>query len=889
MAEIIVVPHTHWDREWYLPFERYRYQLVKLVGELLDILRSDKEYVHFLLDGQVIVAEDYLEIRPENEERLREEVAKGRIGLGPWYTMPDEFLAGGEALIRNLLMGHRLGRKLGGVMKIGYLPDPFGHIAQMPQILRGFGIHAAFLARGVDPPKTEFYWEAPDGSRVLTHWFALGYCNARCLTEDPDAFRTEYFQGLSVLRDLLLVEASTETILLMNGCDHMAPQANLTRIIKALNRRMDDEIMHGSLADFTARVRAKNPPLPTVRGELRNSKNIPILPGVLSSRIYLKQRNHRVHTLLEGYAEPIAAFAWSLGEDYPAAFLQRAWKLLLQNHFHDSICASSVDQVHREMMLRFEKAEQIAEEVTQDYLKRIGKRVGLDGQGIALLVFNPTARERTDRVSAWVEPMVKLPYGRCQVEPLEELDLGDFALLDPEGKPIPFRLGERKLFSEDVLNGAKHLEKVRLSFLAEKVPPFGYRVYEVRRIPKRSEPTPSLLRGERTLENEFLRVEFENDGTLTVTDKATGAVYRSLGYFEDSGDAGDEYNYSPPDFQEVLDTKGSPAEIEVAEDEPDWATVRIRHLFHLPEGLTPDRKERSSEKMACEIASFVTLQRGARRVDIRTIVENRARDHRLRVAFPTGIPATESIAESAFAVVRRPVRLPIPLPPLTGAVPPQGGTGGWAESPSPTHPQERFVAVEGNGQGLAVLNKGLPEYEVTEDGVIYLTLLRCVGWLSRDDLKTRPGHAGPPYEVPDAQCLGRHIFEYAIMPYGGNWLGARVWEEAARFNLPLVAVRVEGRGRLPESYSFLRVEPEELVVSAIKRAEDDEALIVRLYNIADQEARGALGLHIGIAEAVETNLNEEEKEALEIVGGEEVPLRVRGCEVKTIKLNPPAP
>ncbi|HIC93318.1 MAG TPA: hypothetical protein EYP09_03600, partial [Anaerolineae bacterium] len=182
MAEIIVVPHTHWDREWYLPFERYRYRLVKLVDELLEILRKDEEYAHFLLDGQVVIAEDYLEIRPENEERLRQEVAKGRIGIGPWYTMPDEFLAGGEAIVRNLLMGHRLGRELGGVMKIGYLPDPFGHIAQMPQILRGFGIHAAFLARGVDPPQTEFHWEAPDGSKVLTHWFALGYCNARCLT-----------------------------------------------------------------------------------------------------------------------------------------------------------------------------------------------------------------------------------------------------------------------------------------------------------------------------------------------------------------------------------------------------------------------------------------------------------------------------------------------------------------------------------------------------------------------------------------------------------------------------------------------------------------------------------------------------------------------------------
>lgn len=148
------------------------------------------------------------------------------------------------------------------------------------------------------------------------------------------------------------------------------------------------------------------------------------------------------------------------------------------------------------------------------------------------------------------------------------------------------------------------------------------------------------------------------------------------------------------------------------------------------------------------------------------------------------------------------------------------------------------MAVEGEGQGLALLNKGLPEYEVTDDGVIYLTLLRCVRWLSRDDLKTRPGHAGPRYETPEAQCLGRHALEYAIMPYEGDWLEARVWEEAARYNLPLVALRIEGGGKLPPAMSFLEVKPEGLLVSAVKRAEDGAALIVRLHSPTDQEAKG---------------------------------------------------
>lgn len=868
MAEIIIVPHTHWDREWYLPFERFRYRLVRLVDELFDILGSDEEYAHFLLDGQMIIAEDYLEIRPQNEGRLREEVARGRIGIGPWYTMPDEFLPSGEALIRNLMVGQRLSQKSGGVMKIGYLPDPFGHIAQLPQILRGFGIDAAFVGRGVDPPQTEFYWEAPNGSQVLTHWFAAGYCNAQFLTQDLDTFRSERFEGLSALRDFLLAKASTDVILLMNGCDHMGPETDLTQIIGALNRKMDDIVIHGSLSDFASRVRERNPELAIVKGELRNCKNTPLLPGVLSSRIYLKQRNHEVQTLLESYAEPIAGFAWSLVEEYPAVFLRQAWKLLLQNHFHDSICGTSIDQVHREMLPRFDRARQIAEEVAKDYLKKIGKQVALEDEGITILVFNPTSRERAERVNAWIEPMISLPFGRCRQGPLEELDLRNLTLLDPEGKAVPFQVGEQKLFSEDILNGAKHLEKIRLSFQAGRVPPFGYRAYRLRPFSGEKAQYGSLLGGERALENEFLRVEVEGDGTLTVTDKATGVVYRSLGYFEDSGDAGDEYDYSPPDSQEILGTRGNAAEIEAVENEPGWATLRIRHLFRLPKGLTVDRQGRSRERVACEIISFVTLQRGVRRIDIRTVVENRACDHRLRVGFPTAIHAAESIAESAFAVVRHPVQLPKEM--------------GWAESPSPTHPQKRFLALEADGRGLAVLNRGLPEYEVTEEGVIYLTLLRGVGWLSRDDLKTRRGHAGPPYEVPDAQCLGRHAFEYAVMPYEGHWLKARIWEEASSFNVPLMAARIQGGGELPQTCSFLQVEPAELIVSTVKKAEEDEALIVRLYNIAHEEVEGAIEFPQAIATAVETGLDEGERETLQ-VEGRRVCFKTRGHEIRTFK------
>jgi len=865
--KVVVVPHTHWDREWYLPFERFRYHLVQLLDETLALLKADDRFRHFLLDGQAVIAEDYLEIRPEKEGELREAIAQGRLATGPWYTMPDEFLAGGEALIRNLLEGHRLGQRLGGVMKIGYLPDPFGHVAQMPQILRGFGIESAFLARGVAPSKTEFWWEAPDGSRVLTHWFAASYCNARNLPPSPESFELGPFRGLESLLEFLAGLSTSDAILLMAGCDHMAPQEDLPSVLEALSEKLGHPFTLGSLEDYL-RLLDSSQDLEVIKGELRTPFFAPLLPGVLSTRIYLKQMNYWALTLLNFYAEPLASFAMTMGEPYPAGFLRHAWKLLLKNHFHDSICGTSVDEVHQEMVMRFAQAEQVAQELASDSLQKIGQEVR-GGDGVNLLVFNLTSSQRTDLAEVWVEPRLSPPKGRAQEPGPEDLDFNRCVLLSPEGKAIPFSVGERTLESRDILAGVKHVEKVKISFLAEDLPPWGYKLYRL--VP--GTPAPSLERSvlldQRTMENEFLRVEVAEDGTLTVTDKESGAVYENIGYFEDSGDAGDEYNYEPPQSQEIFTTLNQKAEVEVAEDFQDWATIMIRHRFLIPQGLTADRKRRSARKVLCPLTVFVTLKRGVKRVEFLTIVENRAQDHRLRAVFPTGIPCHKSIAESAFALVSRPTSLPEAISPF--------------ESPVNTYPQERFLLVQGDGYGVAILNKGLPEYEVTPEGVVFLTLLRCVGWLSRDDLRSRLGHAGPPYEVPEAQCLGVHAFEYAFAPYSGSWHEASPWLEAEAFTRPLLAARVQASGSLPPFMSFLQVSPPQLVVSAIKAAEDGEGIVVRLWNASQEEVLGSILFWFDVEQAWETNLLEEALTALK-VEGKRVTFQAKGCEIKTLKV-----
>lgn len=537
-AELIVVAHTHWDREWYLTFQQLRYQLVKLIDQLLDILETDKNYTNFMLDGQTIVLEDYLEIRSENKERLKKWVKEGRVDIGPWYIQPDEFLVSGESLIRNLMLGHKIGKEFSNVMKHGYLPDSFGHISQMPQILRGFDIDTAFIMRGVgdEAGQTEFYWEASNGSRVLTHYMAASYNNV-ILKSDPSDIQVPpgvadlleriakgELKNFSGLRDFLLSKASTDTLLLMNGGDHLAPQPDLTRIVESLKEKLPDKIIHGTLSDFINKVREKRPKLNKFKSELRSSKHFPLLSGVLSSRIYLKQMNARTQVLLERYAEPISAINWALGKDFPRGFLQEGWKLLLKNHAHDSICGCSIDQIHDEMETRFEQAQQIAWELVKDGLRAIGREVDSkikDGE-IPILVFNPSQWKRTDRATVSINPIINPQYGQRTSIPIEtkEIDLNRCVLKDPGERVIPFRIDYEELVPEDILNKVKWNINRVISFQAEDLPPFGYRVYKL--TPGSAKQGRSLAVDDKTIENEFYKVRAQDDGSLIRDSEGVG-------------------------------------------------------------------------------------------------------------------------------------------------------------------------------------------------------------------------------------------------------------------------------------------------------------------------------------------------------------------------------
>ncbi len=847
MAELarrtfVVVSHTHWDREWYRPFEAFRVQLVHMLDDLLDLLDSDPEYRHFVLDGQTIVLDDYLEVRPERRADIQRLVRAGRLLVGPHYVLPDEFLIGGESWVRSLQIGIRSAREFGPVMMVGYSPDAFGHIAHLPAVLRGFGIDSVVLWRGVgrEATKSEFLWRAPDGSEVLVLHLPFSYGIARSLPAEPAGLRNL----LSSLRGSLEPLAATRYVLIPNGFDHFGPQDDLPHILRTANELFDDaEFVHGHYPMLVEAIRREAPEggLPRLEGEFRSSQRSQVFPGVLSARVWIKQRYQECEDLLARYAEPLALWAHLLrienGEpgtgSSDQALLRQAWKLLLQNAPHDSICGCSIDQVHEEMRPRFDRCQQIAEAVlyeSQRYVADLASRPG----GSSVVVFNSEGGPRTDFCTARL--------------PLEEADARGgklpASLVDAAGRSLPLQLLERGLRSP-----LDPRERVVAGFVAEDVPAYGYRAYRV----EYGEARRKVGGGRREIENEFFRVTADPaDGTLTVEDLRTGAVVSGLNRFVDGGDRGDEYTYCPPQNDDLIPRPSRAARVRLVERGPARWTLEVVQTYSLPSGLTEDRDARSPQRVECRIVSRASLFPGVARIDIETDVDNRARDHRLRVHFPTGVRSEDAHAEQHFGVLRRPL-----------APPEDNGTS--METPIATYPQKSFVDVSDEQRGLTVANRGLPEYEALQEAggpvTIALTLLRCVGWLSRSDIHTRRGPAGPSLETPGAQMPGRWRFHYSLIPHAGGW--DMSFQEAHRFARPLRAVRTgRGRGTLSQEGSLVDIEPPTFVLSSCKLAEDGDAIVVRVYNTSDASQEGRLRLlpwpgRLNHAAAQIVNLNEE--------------------------------
>ncbi len=839
---IAIVPHTHWDREWYKSYQDFRLALVDLIDTLIPLLERDASYPHFMLDGQMAVVDDYLEVRPEAEGRLRALAAADRLSVGPWYILMDEFLTSGETIVRNLQMGLERGAAFGGVMDVGYLPDMFGHIAQMPQILRQAGFADAVVWRGVPSQVTTngFAWVAPDGSEVRAEYLPVGYGNGAALPDDAKALVRRTRDNVAEVDDFV-----SGDLLCMNGSDHLMPQPWLGRVVAEANDLQDDFAFEiTSLPRYLARARRAG--LVRVEGELRSGFRANMLMGVTSNRVDVKRLGAVAERELERRAEPLCALFLE-PRDYPSRLLELAWLEMVRNSAHDSICACSVDDVVDAVLHRYTEARDIASGLAGRAVKTFARSLSDPGP----VVLNPSARARAGVVELVVaadgpapddvqvlSERTGLPGSmvldadtvRTVLGMLQGPRISDDAWVhevriedSDEGIDITISVGAEEKpgvpiaeAKQDVYTrlGARPDAVVRVSMdqpstrriaaRMPEVPGYGWAPFRTAALAQPAEASGHVL------SNGLVRVEVDpTNGTFSLDGVA------GYGRLVDGGDLGDSYNYSPPRQDSVVEAPEA-VTVEVTERGPVRARARVSATYVWPDHVDGGSQARVGEHRV-DVETLLELRADERVVRVSTSFVNPSRDHRLRVHLPLPAAAAQSQAESAFAVVTRGLT----------------AEGRADEFGLPTAPAARFVTA---GR-LTAVHEGVCEYELidVEDGAAHtvaLTVVRATGMLSRLGMAYRPFPAGPLTDVEGLQMVGQPVtLRYALAldctdPYA----------LADDVLLPLETVSTLGGGTRATTGSLLSVHGAE--VSALRRVH--EALELRVFNPSASETTVSL-------------------------------------------------
>ncbi len=874
------ISNTHWDREWRFSARRTQYMLGYMLDMLLDILDKNPEYKHFHLDSQTMPVQDYLEVYPEKKAKLMKYIQEGKIAVGPWFCLPDEFTVGSEALIRNLLLGHKIGREMGGISKTGYSPFGWGQISQLPQIYAGFGINFASFYRGINEykaPKSEFFWESPDGTRIYASRLAKRpRYNIWYVVQRPVYFNQKDENNRDMLwndnngvfklidRDWKLdyqythpfyeyhkenVQARAEQAMKEQdndwttnhrfwsiGHDSSCPDIREVDLVKDLNDALPEaEVFHSTLKEMEQGIidnfKADSPVL---KGEMRDpytKGSVSELCGwILSARTYIKQENFDTERRLINYAEPMSVFASLSGAPYQQGFIDLAYNYLLQNHGHDSIGACGRDVVYEDVMTRYRQARELSMCVFERAFMDIAGDIDLKSfsrDDAAVVVFNPAPFKRTETIDLRLE----IPA---------EWKADSFEITDENGEVVKYQILTTNKQNAQIIQNPNdtanvlHTQQYLVAAEIKDIPGMGYKTLKVRPLYNVRATTPvTLVKTTNVMENEYLKVSFNHNGTFNVLEKETGKEFNNLGYFKDSGEIGNPWQHVAPEIDETFTTLGEQANVSLLRHGEFETTYKITMRWELPEKRSFDEKSRSEHKLPVDIESLVTLRKGAKFVEIETTINNRCEDHYLQVGFPTGIKATHADSQGQFDVVRRPIAAP--------------DYSLYDEPPMTEHPMNSFVDLSDGENGVALLNTGLKAYEAADDidNTLYLSLIRayplriCV---TKDMQNYSDWDKG-------SQCIGANTFRYAFMPHKGNWEDANVWQESERFNLYLTAGQIAptAHGKNPLTHSFLELKDECLNVSAVKKSEDGKGWVVRLFNPSDKTVKNAIRLNGGIA------------------------------------------
>ncbi|MCK1160555.1 alpha-mannosidase [Streptococcus uberis] len=809
-----VVPHMHWDREWYFSTEESQILLVNNMEEIMEVLESNPDYPSYILDGQTAILEDYFQVKPENIDRVKKLVQNGRLIIGPWVSQTDEMTVGAESITRNLLYGYKDSLALGQPMAIGYLPDSFGQTSQLPMILNQFDIKYSIFWRGVSErvgtDKTEFYWESDDGSKVLVQLLPLGYAIGKYLPTDPEALKKRmdtYFQVLDK-------GATGKTELLPNGHDQMPIQQNIFEILDELRKLYPDREFFLSKYENVFEEIEKNEGLDTIKGEFLDGKYQRVHRSIFATRQDLKILNTKIENKITNILEPLMSIGYSLGFNYEHGLLEVIWKLLLKNHAHDSMGACCSDKVHQEIKARYLEAEERVDRLIDYYKRKIVEATPSYNNADKLGLFNflPYSKERV--ISTVVTTRMK-----------------GITLCDSEGQAIDFSIKRVKeidpgLIDRQIVHYGNYepFFEYEIEF-TRTLPSMGYEVVFVQ-----EGESKSIVEAKRNyIETDFYKVIPNKDGTVDIFDKLSDRQFKNVFSLDDTADDGDEYDFSPLENEIPLSTIGSTqANTDIAEYRNEFL-LKSSYEFKIPKELTKDRK-RSEEIVAIPVNLTLNISKKSRIIQVQIEIDNKAKDHRMRLLVPTEIASSFSYASNQFGIIRRDVQ---------DEAMNYWELEDWDERPDSIYPFLGSVSLQSDSYSVGVLTNSSREYEIIGEqfDTIAITLLRSVGVLGKEELFRRPGRpSGIKLLTPDSQLLEKLTIDLA-------WTTTTEVEGISRdekeyltpvetYNqMPYHAMKLNpSKQETPYFFSLFELKNKAIQLSTVKKAENSVELLARFYN-----------------------------------------------------------
>ena len=879
--KIHVIPHSHWDREWYFTTSRSKVYLMKDLGDVLNTLENDPEFKYFMVDAQGSLLDDYIKWRPQDKERISKLVNEGRLVIGPWYTQTDQLVISGESIVRNMYYGMKRCESFGKYMNVGYVPDSFGQSGNMPQIYRQFGIEDTLFWRGVSDDMvkhTDYNWRGDDGSVVFTTQIPFGYYIGGNIPEAPEEndefWKKECFEKAGG-------RSATRHIYFPNGFDQAPVRTNLPQLVQERNEKdPENEYVISCIEDYIKDVKSENPELEEVQGELVIAKHMRIHKSIFSSRSDLKVMNTQIQNYVTNVMEPLLTISYNLGNEYPHEAVAEIWKLLFENAAHDSIGSCISDTANEDVYVRYKQARDIAVNLVELHSRLIAANVKNDAD-MTFTVINTLPQKRKDTV------IVKtyVPGGK-------------FAIIDENGNDVDYTIIKSRDLTDYVLSQTIMLDpsrkfyvpdqvlEVTMAIKAYDVPALGYVQYSI----DTKKDSHKETADKKVLENEYYAIEVEENGSLTIVDKANNVTYKNQGILVENGDDGDSFNYSPPRKDLEVFSNKSECSVEVSgSDIYDQAEI------HFDMVVPADLDERAEGKVSVTmpVDMTVALRKDSKVIDFNVKVDNKGLSHRLCVLFDSQIVSAFNYADQQFGLIKRPnyyeKEMKLYMESMNNKTEKKAGIqelanwandqSTWQEPPISIEPTQSYVSLTDGKTGIAVIPQGVREYEVLDDSKIRLTLFRTYGFMGKENLIYRPGRASGEriIETPAAQLLKEMEFNFGFTSYAGDINDSDIDTLAKQYNTNMevytYAEFLNGRlifsqreidGENAKIHSLFETEGN-LVVSAVKKAEEDDGYIIRLYNGKDHKnLDDKIKFNFDIKEAYYTNLKEEKTEEIKI-------------------------